>query len=1207
MELELENVDRNASIYDVQRAIAAVLHGPDFYRPDATGPPSRQRVTNFKVELEPRPAGGVGNAGRGRLILPSRTIGKRLLNWIFQFDHMNEKNTIRVLRRNLKIYYSDKRVPPFLKQELEKAMFVPPEKAEEVDEIMHILDQPLQVGKVQFGAWYKPDLLPKTSRIFSIEYERDYITGSAAYLSVEYITRAIRIQLGERMTEEQSYSIVVRFSSINKMGIGFDDQECYICFDLLIPPTFEEKNFNDRPREGVERRKNKDRDRISALDHEHERITPYAYQLRVTLLNLDDLEQFESFCGIAGSLFSPRQLLSVQRWIRSLDWPSAFQVEAILCAGLLNPAELQDGILSHMIELYRTHGTDTSDILRHYTEALRTREPTESPIQCLKRVCDDAAAAGPPKLPPGHFWCYHVTVTPTRLLLEGPLPTPSNRVVRHFGPAAQEHFVRVEFRDEDLGPFRWDRRVDGTHLLRTRIGTLLKDGFGLAGRVFEFLAYSASALRESSVWFLHPFMDPVEGYVTAKSVRDSLGDFSGVIKQPSKYAARIAQAFTATEPSVEITRDQWEEGVPDLGQPPYLHTDGVGTISTELGDIIWAELCRTKSGGRSNRLTPSAYQIRFLGYKGVVAVDERLTGIKMRLRPSMKKFMDLGVSKARIEIARSFEYPNKSYLNRPLIMAMEDRGVERSTFMNLQEAEKAKIYTAEDTLSDFHLLLRDHGLGRHFCLPFIIEQLNGLGLDFKAGKGRRMIKSSYFEKLVRYAQNHVLREVKTRARILVPNGYQLVGVADEGQAYINEGCNPDDVFTLGEAEIFACVQEAEKEPFWLEGQCVIFRNPVVHPGDLQKVRAVGKPPDGKLCFFRNLRNVVVLPGIGERSLASCLGGGDVDGDAFNIFFQSPELMPTLHIEPASYIGVGTRELPDGRESTIDDICDFVVEYINSDVLSLLCDTHLVIADQSKDGTQDERCMQLAELCSQAVDYPKNGIPVDMDSDSVPRKLIRPVPDWHKPEEDTHREADFYISDRALGHLFRNITLRDLNAASSVPDGPRRTFEDPIFVALKPLVRRTLQDAYQTPSGTSPLAEELFPRYAREMQYIRVAHSLEEAPGARLSEEEVVLGTILAKCVHKKLRSNRAQRMRIHSGMLVRDIHNRLVPRASAEDDAVDEGELKEGLKRAWEVWAWSILQDPARDAARSFGLVALGAVLDCLKRLGAIGQPAPAR
>jgi RNA-dependent RNA polymerase len=42
---------------------------------------------------------------------------------------------------------------------------------------------------------------------------------------------------------------------------------------------------------------------------------------------------------------------------------------------------------------------------------------------------------------------------------------------------------------------------------------------------------------------------------------------------PSKYAARIAHAFIATDLSLKIRSDQWEKQ-PDLGED----TDGVGSI-----------------------------------------------------------------------------------------------------------------------------------------------------------------------------------------------------------------------------------------------------------------------------------------------------------------------------------------------------------------------------------------------------------------------------------------------------------------------------------------------------------------------------------------------------------------------------------------------------------------------------------------------------
>lgn len=147
--------------------------------------------------------------------------------------------------------------------------------------------------------------------------------------------------------------------------------------------------------------------------------------------------------------------------------------------------------------------------------------------------------------------------------------------------------------------------------MRDRVGSKLKNGFELAGRYFQFLAYSSSALREHAVWFVSPFKHPEKGYVTAESIRNSLGDFSGVIYCPSKYAARIAQAFTATDPSVDITRDQWEE-MDDLGTEPYIFTDGVGTISKELGDMIWDALCEDRDDGYRRNVQPSAVSVFIL-------------------------------------------------------------------------------------------------------------------------------------------------------------------------------------------------------------------------------------------------------------------------------------------------------------------------------------------------------------------------------------------------------------------------------------------------------------------------------------------------------------------------------------------------------------------------------------------------------------------
>lgn len=135
-------------------------------------------------------------------------------------------------------------------------------------------------------------------------------------------------------------------------------------------------------------------------------------------------------------------------------------------------------------------------------------------------------------------------------------------------------------------------------------------------------------------------------------------------------------------------------------------------------------------------------------------------------------------------------------------MALEDRGVKKEAFIDLMEAAKAKIYMSSDSLTNFTEQLRDHSMGGQYRLSSIFEQLDRLGLDFRSGFNKTAIGRRFFESLLRYSMNHSLREVKFKARIPVPKSFQLVGVADEGRAYIDEGLREEDVFTLSPGRIY---------------------------------------------------------------------------------------------------------------------------------------------------------------------------------------------------------------------------------------------------------------------------------------------------------------------------------------------------------------------------------------------------------------------
>ena len=479
-----------------------------------------------------------------------------------------------------------------------------------------------------------------------------------------------------------------------------------IILDLRTPPSFEQESYNGRAPEGIERKgKFKTRDRISAIDHAHSRIASYAHHLRIVLADPEDLTIFENTCHIAQcqplpirvppidaramGFFSHRDIGKVQRWIKTMDWKNAFQIEAYLRSGLLTTHDLLQTLQKPIEQAIQYYGNEAPEFLRLFSVELQMRKPDEEVRDCFETLRSKRVLIKPLRLAQGHISCHHVIITPSRILLEGPYTTQSNRVIRRYqdhDPGLAERFVRVEFRDEDRLAYRWDGDVDGTWFLKQRVGGILKHGFELGGRAFELLAYSTSALRQHSVWFVSPFRDPVEGYVTSEKIRSSLGDFSELLRTPSKLAARIAQAFTATYDSVKIRRNEYEEQ-PDLDE----HTDGVGTISPLLRDTIWEKLCKDSPHLR-NRVPPSAFQFRFLGYKGVVVVDHRLQGIKMRLRESQRKFPVHDVDEAEFEIAKSFDYPNPVHLNRSVVMP----------FLVI-----IKLYAILQTCSD--------GVGRPWC------------------------------------------------------------------------------------------------------------------------------------------------------------------------------------------------------------------------------------------------------------------------------------------------------------------------------------------------------------------------------------------------------------------------------------------------------------------------------------------------------------
>jgi hypothetical protein len=337
--------------------------------------------------------------------------------------------------------------------------------------------------------------------------------------------------------------------------------------------------------------------------------------------------------------------------------------------------------------------------------------------------------------------------------------------------------------------------------------------------------------------------------MNAAMIIQSLGTFNGLphdpelMHCPARYAARISQAFTATEATTVKVRDEDIKRIKDVktkakGKHHYAFTDGSGNLSQELARSIWAAI--GPKGSASEENFPHAYQIRLGGSKGMLSVDYKLKGKVIAIRPSMIKFEvpETKDKTTEIEIARAILGPTSYHLNRPLIMLLEGLGVRIEEIKRFQDQAVLDTQHVGRSLKNAAALFEAHGLGSSFRLATVLRNLEKI----YAGS---LQEDPFYNQLLQVSVFHVLRDLKNYARIPIPGAWTLVGVADT-HGFLKEN------------EIFACVKQPDGEVTYLEGHVLVSRSPCIHPGDVQAAIAIGPPPECSPFAKDPLPNTVVF-------------------------------------------------------------------------------------------------------------------------------------------------------------------------------------------------------------------------------------------------------------------------------------------------------------------------------------------------------------
>lgn len=465
-----------------------------------------------------------------------------------------------------------------------------------------------------------------------------------------------------------------------------------------------------------------------------------------------------------------------------------------------------------------------------------------------------------------------LVITPTKAYCVPPEVELSNRVLRRFREVS-DHFLRVTFMDEGMQTINVNalnyyvapivREITSNSFpqktkIYKRVKTILDEGFYFCGRKYSFLAFSSNQLRDRSAWFFAEGSD-----ISCDAIRNWMGKFNH--KNVAKCAARMGQCFSSTYATVEVAANEVNRMLPDVTRNNYVFSDGIGIITPDLAVEV-AEKLKLDN-------VPSAYQIRFAGFKGVVASwPAKGDGFRLQLRPSMNKFQS---THSTLEIC-SWTRFQPGFLNRQIITLLSALDVSDEIFWKMQEV----------MISRLNQMLIDVDVAFDVLTKSCAEHGNAAAIMLSCGFSpqtephlRGMLTS------IRAAQLWGLRE---KSRIFVSSGRWLMGVLDEsgvleqGQCFVQvstpslENCFSKHGSRFSETKNLQVVK----------GYVVIAKNPCLHPGDVRVLEAVDAPD------LHHLYDCLVFPQKGDRPHTNEASGSDLDGDLYFVTWEENLIPPS---------------------------------------------------------------------------------------------------------------------------------------------------------------------------------------------------------------------------------------------------------------------------------------------------------------------------
>ena len=364
---------------------------------------------------------------------------------------------------------------------------------------------------------------------------------------------------------------------------------------------------------------------------------------------------------------------------------------------------------------------------------------------------------------------------------------------------------------------------------------LLRSGIILNSAHYQFYAHSNSQLKSRTCVLF-------DGSPTEISQRiKGLGDFTK-IQSLSKLAKRIGLLFSSAKVATQLQPGRSED-IPDVIRGDYNFTDGCGLIAAHFAKTLVQKL---NICFRNQRYLPTVYQIRYRGYKGVLTLDPHLHGNTLvQFRDSMRKVKggdDL--SFCVVEYSKPYTL---GFLNDEVVLLLYTLGISSSTLLRKQTEHLELLAAAtRDPPAAFQFL-------SYVNEPVLAERVLMEGIESVKNSVHKLVNGEFSKMLNKREEQ--------RCRILVRKSRLLFGI-----------CDPRNQLRNGECALRLTMVEDGVPKTIVGTEVVVARNPCLHPGDLQKFKAVQYEE------LSHLVDCIVFPTQGQRPSADMMSGGDLDGD-----------------------------------------------------------------------------------------------------------------------------------------------------------------------------------------------------------------------------------------------------------------------------------------------------------------------------------------